>query len=73
MHGFGDEQVGPNILLMSSVAEGGEGLWTVPTQSVVPLGRRSHAAHSAAEAEELSSEAPSAQASNCSTLGPPLY
>ena len=47
---------------MSSVTEGGEGLWIVPTQSVVPLGRRSHAAHSAAEVEELDGEAPSAQA-----------
>jgi hypothetical protein len=68
MHGFGDEQVGPNILLMSDVAEGGEGLWTAPMQSVVPLGRRSHAAHSAAEAEEHSGEAPCAQASYSFTL-----
>ena len=57
------EQVGPNLLLMSHATEGGDGLWSVPLQTVVPLGRRFQATHGVAGADEpeLTGEAPLAQ------------
>ncbi|CAL8464184.1 g3719 [Coccomyxa elongata] len=61
---LGPKQVGPNLLLMSHATEEGDGLWSVSPQTIVPLGRRSHATHSVAEENEpeLPGEAPSAQA-----------
>ncbi len=57
------EQVGPNLLLMSHATEEGDGLWSVPPQTIVPLGRRPHVTHSVAEEKEpeLPGEAPSTQ------------
>lgn len=64
------KQVGPNLLLMSHATEGGDGLWSVPLHTVVPLGRRSHVTHSVAEANEpeLPGEASSAQVHRHLTL-----